>query len=364
MRPRVILKTHSGVRRPGIFSVLVAKCTSPTRPGNQADITKRLAAEFQHVPNEDLGGAKLGERGAAFHVVWMAKPQQLGFLASNLFWSWKGHVIRALSSADELGDPRDFLQLNPAERLIFLKYYLEGDGAFLVSLAQELVSRGQLTEHHLVQTDFVEQRLLEIWSQYLEATTKISERVGLRRKLQREKYDTTTRRHKTYPHLVPLVDIGLVVRDEVEGQDVFSPVTLNGQTPLQKLVEGFPTIWDLESSIEQGEHCITIADAIYSGYRRPSGPEDFAAVTRTIAESYRILSINGVVLHPTDAIADLCYARMLSEDGLLVAKRNIDDNLSALQVEYPNEVRFHVDRLGRPAYVIIADELIDELRAA
>ena len=163
---------------------------------------------------------------------------------------------------------------------------------------------------------------------------------------------------------MPLVDIGLVVRDEVEGQDVFSPVTLNGQTPLQKLVEGFPTIWDLESSIEQGEHCITVADAIYSGYRRPSGPEDFAAVTRTIAESYRILSINGVVLHPTDAIADLCYARMLSEDGLLVAKRNIDDNLSALQVEYPNEVRFHVDRLGRPAYVIIADELIDELRAA
>ena len=364
MKPRVILKTHSGVRRPGAFSVLVAKCTSPTHPGNQAEIAKKLAAEFQHVPSEDLGGAKLGERGAAFHFVWMAKPGQLGFLASNLFWSWKGHVIHTLSSSHEFGNPRDYLRLSPAEQLIFLKYYLEGDGAILVSLAQELISRGQLTERDLVQTDLVEQMFHGIWSQYLESTTNISERVGLRLKLGRQRYDTTTRRHKTYPHLVPLEDMGLLVRDKTEGQDVFSPVFMNGQAPLQTLLERFPTIWELESSIEHGELCAVIADAMHSEYCRFSLREDSVAVMRMVAESYHNLSTNGMVLHTKDAIADLCYAKMLSEDGILVTRSDIDDTLAALQTEYPTEVRFHVDRLGRPAYIVMANELVNELRSA
>ena len=364
LKPRVILKTHTGVRRPGIFSVLVARCTSPTNPGNQTTIARRLAIEFKHVPSKDLGGVKLGERGAAFHVVWMARPQQLGFLTSNLFWSWKGHVLRALSHADEYDDPREFLQLNPAERLIFLKYYLEGDGAILIALAQELVSRGQLTERDLVRTDLLEERLQDIWSQYLKITTHISERVGIRRRLQQQRYDPTTRRHKTYPHLAPLEDMGLVVRDKVEGLDVFYPLVVDGRSLLKRLVEGFPSVWDLETSIARGEHYAVIAGAICAKYRRPSLQNDTPAITKAIAKSYHTLGVNGVVLHSIDAIADLCFAKMLCADGLLVTRKDIDQNLTSLQSEYAKEVRFHVDRLGRPAYVVISNELIDELRLA
>lgn len=90
MKPRIILKTHSGVRRPGIFSVLVARCTSATKATYQEDVVKKLAKEFKDVPREYLKGASFGERGAAFHTVWMSKPHQLGILTSNLFGPRKG----------------------------------------------------------------------------------------------------------------------------------------------------------------------------------------------------------------------------------------------------------------------------------
>ena len=361
LRPRVILKTHSGVRRPGIFSVLVARCTSATQPSDQATVAKRLAAEFKGVARDTLKGATLGERGAAFHVVWMARPQQLGFLTSNLFWSWKGHVIRALTPCDSDDDANAFLELSTEERVIYLKYYLEGDGAILMSFARELLSRGSLTEEDLVRTDLLERNLEGIWKEYLDLSTNITERVRLRQKLQRQPYDTSTRRHKTYPHLIPLEDLGLVVRSESKGMDIFTPAVSNGWTPLRTMAKGFPTIKDLEVSIDRGEHCTILAEAMFPGHRRFSQRDDLAPLLQATIEGYRALSIGGAVIHPIDAISDICYAQMLFRKQVLVTRRDIDSALAELQTQHPKEVRFHVDRMGRPAFVVIDDELVDNL---
>ena len=361
LRPRVILKTHSGVRRPGIFSVLVARCTSPTQPADQGTVVKRLAEEFKSVSRDSLKGATVGERGAAFHAVWMARPQQLGFLTSNLFWSWKGHVLRTLVTCNSDAGTSAFLELSPAEQVIYLKYYFEGNGAILVSLARELISRGGLAEENLVRTDLLERNLEVIWKEYLDLSTNIAERVRLRQKLQGQKYDTSTRRHKTYPHLMPLEDMGLVTRTESGEGDAFVPVVRNGRTPLQTLVEGFPSIKELEASIDQGEHCSILAGVMFPGHRRLSLREDLAQLMHTTIESYRALSISGSVLHPIDAITDICYARMLSKQQVLVTRQDIDGALAELQRQHPKEVRFHVDRLGRPAYIVIDDELVGDL---
>jgi len=324
-------------------------------------VIKRLAAEFQHVPRDELKGAKLGERGAAFHAVWMAKPQQLGFLTSNLFWSWKGHVVRILTSSDENADARAYLELGPAEQAIYLKYYLEGDGAILISLARELLFRGSLTEADLVQTDLLEQALRGIWEEYLDLSTNITERVELRHKLQRQRYDTSTRRHKTYPHLIPLEDMGLVVRSQLDDRDIFEPTVCDGRKPLRTLVEGFPTIRELESSIDRGEHCAILAEVMFPGYRRFSQQEDLAALRQTTFENYRNLRSSGVAIYSIDAITDASYAQMISKQGVLVTRRDIDGVLTDLQAQYPQEVRFHVDRLGLPAYIVIADELVEQI---
>ena len=364
LRPRVILKTHSGVRRPGIFSVLVARCTSATRPADQGNVVKRLAAEFKHVSRDALKGAILGERGAAFHVVWMAKPQQLGFLTSNLFWSWKGHVLRMLTTSDAVADTSSFLELSPPEQVIYLKYYIEGDGAILIALARELVSRGSLSEEDLVRTDLIEQKLHGIWEEYLDLSTNITERVKLRQKLQRQGYDTSTRRHKTYPHLIPLEDMGLVVREKFDERDVFTPAVCDGRMPLKTMVEAFPTIKELEASIDRSEHYSILAEVMFPGHRRLSLREDLPVLMRTTVESYRALSVSGSVIHPIDAITDLCYAQMLFRQKVLVTRRDIYDVLAKLQTQHPKEVRFHVDRMGKPAFIVVDDGLVENLLSA
>ena len=364
MRPRVILKTHSGVRRPGIFSVLVARCTSATHPVDQGNLTKRLAAEFEHVSRDSLKGATFGERGAAFHAIWMAKPEQLGFLTSNLFWSWKGYVIRSLAPCDSDVETSAFLDLSPAEKIVYLKYYLEGDGAILISLARELVSREVLTEDDLVQTDLLERCLQGIWQEYLDLSTNISDRVRLRHKLLRQKYDKSTRRHKTYPHLIPLEDMGLVTRERVNGRDVFCPATSDGMTPLQIMVEAFQTIRELEDSIDRSEHCSILSCMLFPSQRRFSQQQDLAILMRTVMEIYRVLRSNGIAIHPIDAITDICYAQMLYRQQILVTRRDIDGALADLQTRHPKEVRFHVDRLGRPAYIVVDDGLVDSFLSA
>ena len=359
MKPRVILKTHSGVRRPGIFSVLVAKCTSATQAAHQEKVVKKLAAEFKDVPREYLKGASFGERGAAFHAVWMARPQQLGILTANLFWSSKGHALRVLTVCNENVDVRDCLDLSPAEQIIYLKYYLEGDGAILLGLARELVARGQLSDSDLIQTDLIERLLEAIWKEYLDLSTSVTERVQLRLKLERQSYPPSTRRHKIYPHLIPLEEFGLVERKVIENKDVFVPEIRQGQTPIQNLVERLGSVRELEKSIAEDSLRQIIAEIMFPGFRQFSKEGDAETVTKSTLDIYRRVRASGVPICPLDAITDASYALMLAQQNLLVTRQNLHELLVELESRHPQDVRFHVDRFGLPAYVVISDDLVD-----
>ena len=357
----MILKTHSGVRRPGIFTVLVTRCTSATQPAHQSNVTKRLADEFKHVSRTALKGAMVGQRGAAFHAVAMARPGQLGFLTSNLFWSWKGHAIRALNNRCDGIDTSNFLELSLAERLIYLKYYLESHGAFLVSIARALVARSHLTETDLVQTELLEKILQKIWQDYLDISTNLREQVELRQRLKRHEYDQSTRRHKMYPILIPLEDVGLVDRTFIDGKEVFFPTVNDGRMPLKALIEAFPTIEEMERSIRREEHSSILATALVPDHRWYSYQENSELLWRMVIETYRDLNLNGAVLSPINAITDVCFARMLSEQRILLGRSAIDRILVELQTRFPRAVRFHVDLMGRPAFLLLDDELVAEL---
>ena len=306
-------------------------------------------------------GALLGARGAAMYAVWMAKPGQLGLLTDSLFWSWKGHVIRALSDCEYDSDSADFLELNPEEKLIYLKYYLEASGALLLSLARELVMRGCISSADLNEKDLLDQSLFRIWEEYLSFSTNIREQVQLRQRLQRQQYDRTTRRHKTYPHLIPLVDAGLVSRNRADGNEVFSPVVHKEVTPLEILVEAYPTVRDMEVAIENGEHTKTLASVMVANHRKYSQDVDSEVLLHKVIQTYQVMRSNGAVIHAIDAIADVCYAQMLLENQVLITRREIDRALYNLQMRFPQEVRFHVDRMGRPAFLLLDDELVAEL---
>lgn len=237
----------------------------------------------------------------------------------------EGHVVHVLTTCDADADARAFPELNPVKQVICLKYYLEGDGAMLIELARELLSRGSLTQEDLVHSDLLEQVLRRICEEYLDLSTNITKRVGLRQRLQRQRYDTSTRRHKTYPHLVPLEDMGLVVRSKLDNYDIFAPVVCDGRTPLQALTERFPTIRDLESAVDRGEHRAILAEVMSAGYRQFSQQEDLTVLTRTIFENCRRLRDSGAAIYAIDSTADASYAQMLANQNVLVTRQDIDD---------------------------------------
>ena len=361
MRPRVILKTHSGVRRPGVFSILVARCTSPTQSAYQEDVVKKLAAELKGVPGEYLKGASFGERGAAFHAVWMARPEQLGILASNMFWSSKGHAIRALARCDKSLDVRQCLDLDSAARLIYLKYYMEGDGAILLSLARELVSRGRLSDYELTQTDLVDRLLMAIWEEYLDLTSDVTERVRMRMQMERFAYPPSTRRHKTYPHLFPLEDFGLIEHKQVDDENVFFPAVREGRILMKDLLGPLANVKELEKSIAEGTLAQHLANVMFPGHLRYSYEKDNNALKKTAIEAYRTVVSSGAPICAIDTVIDISYAWMLTYHNVLATRQELRDLLIELESQNRPDIGFQVDRFGLAAYVIIADSLVNKI---
>lgn len=358
MKPRVILKTHSAVRRPGIFSVLVSKCTSPTRTSHQETIVKRLADKFRDVDPENLAGARFGKRGAAFHAVWMARPNQLGLLTPNLFWSWKGQVIHHVGCRESTNNVEAMLDLGPEELLILLKYYLEGDGAIILAIARRLLEKGVLFEHDLTHTHLIDELLSRIWQEYLYLTSNIRDRTQLRNQMQRTSYDPTTRGHKIFPHLMPLIDFRLIIEDFEPSGRSFRATELDGKKPLQSLVEDIANPADLEEVIQSGNLPNVIAKAYYSEEIKTLKSESLRDYETTVLRIYKKFSESGLTICPLNSISDAAFAIVLQRDKVVLTRQSIDEILRKVQERNPREVAFHVNKQGFPEYVVISDALI------
>lgn len=270
-------------------------------------------------------------------------------------------MIRVLTKCDKNTDVRECLDLSPAEQLIYLKDYLEGDGAILIGLARELLERGQLADDDLIQTDLLERLLHTIWEDYLDLSANLTERVKLRLKLKPQTYPPSTRRHKIYPHLIPLEDFGLVERKMVDNTDVFVPAIRHGEVPLNHLVEQLGSVKALEESIAEGELPQILAEVMFPRCRQFSKEDDTGILTRCALETYRMVGASGVPICPLDAITDASYALMLERNNILVTRQHTQELLTELELGHPQDVRFHVDRFGLPAYVVISDDLLNNI---
>jgi hypothetical protein len=163
MEIRLQLKTHYQIAKPGIFSVLLSKCTSPSQSNYQEVISERLA-------NIGFKKIALNKESAKFAV---AMAQSFGFITSNMFWGWRGHAINILLEDTQREKIDDFLDLTAAEKILFLKYYLEADGATILEICKKLSSKGKISRNELLSTDFIDQIFINIWETYRQLTTKV-----------------------------------------------------------------------------------------------------------------------------------------------------------------------------------------------
>jgi hypothetical protein len=286
--------------------------------------------------------------------------RDFGFLTENWFWTWRGHVINTIVSDLQKPDTNAFLNLEPVERIMYFKYYLEADGAALLLLAEKLLQTGCLSWSDFVKTPIVEQLFLEIWQEYLDMTSDLRERITIRKHLSalaRKGYDEDTRPHKVAPRLGAFTDFGLIEHRLVDTEKIFAPLQTEAGSPLAALVTELKNIRTMEEQFDREEYFAVVAKVFDLGHRQYDTTVE-QLLGQEILRAYAATRDQVVNLAPIKAITDIVTARLLAEHDILIGQSIITQYLDNLSSHHPYDVRFHVDRQGRRAYLVISDNLM------
>ena len=86
-----------------------------------------------------------------------------------------------------------------------------------------------------------------------------------------------------------------------------------------------------------------------------------STVYQEIAYTYVRLQNTGIAVYPLHTIEDVVCIRLLANHAILARQDQVVESLQLLQKDQPHDIRFHVDRQGRPAYIVISDNLLQEI---
>lgn len=368
---------HYAGSRPGLFSALVKSCTHPTSSAYLDSVAEKLLQQFKEVPlvklakpgepagksNSQLQGSTIVlNRAGAKSVVQMAV--KLGLLSENFFWSWKGHVINIVCEKEK-SQSGSFLELDFAERIAYLKYYLEAEGAMLLTLGERILENpAGITTKDFFEEPIVDVAFRKIDRSYLERTSDLGRRTELRYKLVRleaHPLKPYTRRHKILPRLIPLEDLGLLVREMTSEGETFLPLKRGTKIPLKTLVGDLRNIETMEQRFARGEYFAIIANTLCDNVKILSLDEHETLLSKEVAYVYVKLQDTGAAVYSLDAIGDVACTRLLANCAILASPEQVVELLQRLQKDRPYDVRFHVDRQGRPAYLILSENLLKEM---
>jgi len=354
---RLLLKTHYQAARPGLFSVLISKCASPRESRAKWLLARRLEENW---PPSD----RPGKRGAAAKCLVYLAQRSFGFLAESGIWDWRGRVINALCTYSQARTLDSLLALTTEERVVYLKYYLDADGAALLEMGREVLSAGSIAETTLGKQ--VEEVFLRIWKAYLTIESDVRDRVRVRRNVDRvsiHPYEDRTRIHKVRPHLQALADFGLLDIEATPEGITYHAARNQGPEPLQRLMDSLVDTRSMEYRLQKEEHFAIAAEVLALEPPDPGAPDGDRA-RAAIYSAYRDLVDSGSGLASINAIIDTSCARLLATHGDCPAPRAIRAMLDDLRRERPRDVRFNVDWYGEKAYVSLSEDLLSRVGGA
>jgi len=352
---RFIAKNHTGALRPGNYSVLIRCCTSPDQPTYPESVVRRL---------ESILGEN--KKAIAKYIVLTAGIRNRGFqfVFDNMTWSWKGNVINAiLTSLNKTYEDNvnSFYDLTKLERLAYLRFYLETEGAFILKIASLLKERGQVTYGFLA--DNIEKILQTILKEYLDASADFSTRRKIQdilREMQKQTksdtgdYDKSTKRHKVVSHLEAMEDLGLIVANEDNHDVIYKSASVNDVEVLHRLSLRLQTILEMEHVFVTDGYFDVIATALNLTPTRYTGSLHCEILKNRLITGYRIMRNKATGIADIEAITNWCCITMLSDDNLLVTKRDIQTFLDDLRKEKPGSIGYHVDGKGNISYLTIS----------
>lgn len=349
MDPRFLIKTHTGALRPGNYSLLIAKCTFPNKGAYPENVARKLS-QF------------LGESVAKYTLVAAtAKHRGFGFLMENMIWSSKGHVINAVLKhlGKDSDNVQDYLALSTMEKIAYLRYFLETEGALILALSKRFMEKGALSYAYL--KDNIQNIFEEIYESYIDMAPDLRSRVRIKEMLLETKrrkrsvervYDPGTLPHKIRPHVEALLDLGLIV-EKREPSTYYLPALCGGTTPLAVLWQKLGGFRRMEEVFSNDGYFPLIAE-MFNITAIPflvhmHGDE----LRRALFYGYSMMRDNVTGMADIDALVHWSCIKLLCDQSILVARRDIQHLLTAMRESDPSSARYHVDGKGRISYLIL-----------
>jgi len=359
VEPRFIIKTHTEALRPGNYSVLISKCAFPDEGANPETVEKRMTQFFTSKKGEKVSSI------ARYTVLTAtSKNRGFGFLLNNMVWSWKGHVINTVlhylgkTSNDDLAS---FIGLTKMEKICYLRFFLETEGAMFLKLAERFCKTRELSYQYL--KDNIQDIIKEIYQEYIDIAPDFRTRVRIkemfgevkRQMKSKERYDESTVAHKIKPHLQALADLGILSIEKTD-RDYMFPVNIGASSSFSIIHSRLKNIQNMENMFLNHDYYPLIAE-LYSIIPVPYSENHRDLLRDTISYGYNVMR-NGITrMADIDALVEWSCIEMLSEHNILVERRHIEDMLNHIREEHPSNIQYHVDGKGRVAYLVFTEPI-------
>ncbi|OQX55001.1 MAG: hypothetical protein B5M53_04905 [Candidatus Cloacimonas sp. 4484_209] len=350
MQPRFIIKTHTKSLRPGNYSILISKCTSPDRSSYPENVEKRLA-EFL-------------EKSVAKYTVLVAtkKNRGFGFLLDNMIWSWKGHVINTVLKyiGKSSYDKSAYFELSKIEKIAYLKYFLETEGALILKLAEKFIDRKEITYSYL--KNEIQNIFREIYEGYMDIAPDFRSRIKIREQLKETQrriksrehtYDQGTLAHKIKPHIQALSDLQLLTIEKENQEEIYKPVIYNGISPFAVFYKKLANFKKMEEIFSNDGYFSLIAEALNLRPIKYSPKMHEKTLRLAFTWGYEVMRNKTTGMADIEALIDWSCIKLLSEENVLITRRDIEEFLNEMRKVNPSSIRYHVDGKGRIAYLIL-----------
>lgn len=346
MRPRIVLRTHYQADEPRAIIATVTHCSSPTESRHEDAVASALVRWAQS------NNYTLSTPGAVYAV---GNARSLGLLNASHRWTATGLAFGYTNRTSRTLAGTDVLALTAAEGRLYLRCYLENGGALLIKFGHWLLGRGATTDEQLRSESVIEHLLIEALDEYLTIATDVRDRTAIRKereRLSRSDYASSTKRHKRYPLLTTMERLGLLAFDEVSEQR--TGVSPDAEQRLARLLEALPNVTALERACKDGVLEGVIDDVLHDAVQ--AGPPQSAKAAPLMAEAYRFAVDLGLQACPLSYLDDLLFAYSVAGPFGPAKRVNAEALFEPLHRRFPADVRFHVDRRGRRAFVLIGGE--------
>lgn len=346
MEPRIVVRTHYQVDEPAYLGLLVGE-TSPVQSEYPERVAERLARSIRLL---DISF----NIAAASYAVDLGR--HVGLLTAQLTWAPLGHLV-AIFARCRPSMLKQNLEPTELERLLWLRVFLEGDGAALLFLGSRLRDAGSLPSGDTNWNEIARDLFVWCYEEYLKLSSTTADRVAIRNELDRLRargYQGKSGAHKVFVHLQTMARAGLAVRADTGNGRRY----LAAEAPLDRFLNVCSDVPTMEALLRR-ESWIEAVSAVYDG-AEPASYDD-TALASLVGYYYERIMASAIAICPLSTLRDAVQLHVLAQKRLLAAPA-ITDWLMRAQAKTPKLIRLHVDRAGTVSFVRLDDALLSEWR--